>query len=1015
MSASLDRNHRAVRVAGAVLAVLMISVVLANVLWPGPTSPAVVEQRMPPNLSPFPTFSLGPVLHAARMDANANLSMRLVMTSLQGIVNRVAVELYLDVPAGVAGNTSQMLSYLAARYNVTYDVMSAQAAIDAYARRAAGVVVYDPSRPESIDIGTVLAAQQNAVLAGPDLAGWLSSRYGLPILFDYAQRPDWRSLDAIGAYDRALRELYPRAYPDLLAILPPDRWAIRDYLVQTGTFVFYLTQGILASPMETAATVRILAAAPRGIPILGWFNSPTLTEENSFVQMASAAGKFVVGVQDVPNLSVLTALGRNETHRQVSPTAPPAPVLQDKTYVVLGIPDGDNLDFAAGRMWDLWSEPVRGTIPFAWSLNPLLVDLAPPLLDRYYDSATPFDRFLASPSGAGYLYPDYTGPGDLPSFVNFTKRYLDAADMDVVWLLNAFAASEITYTSASLSAYVDGDRPAGVVLDYDDQPRTRDAWMQAGTQAVAPVIRSTHFWTTADNVLGKIDTAIDSGSGGPNFLWITVYTFRFDLNDARALVGELSRRMAGNLEVVTPSAFFDLLRADFVRTARSRLDAMEGDPIASFLFSGMMESARLRLQAANVSLSAGDADHAAYVSYLALEDLRSVSSAEALLASLVVLLVAAGLAYLAHRSSRSDDKGPERMRFGVLVIVTAAVALLVFALREALDQNFWTYPTILVAVAIAGIHRPLRRWLDRAYAARAPTAAALAALVFVVLAIRTSVAFPLAVIGVLLAIDAYLARRPGRASEVLLGLAFGTAIGFLGGFDLPTFAVLSVLLVLPTLSVHGAPEDVTPGRRPSALIPGFVLALALTPLSVAYYYSIALRLELRGTALLTTAGALLVLGPTLAIVARRTHPRIDPMVSEVAGLALAVVFSGLVLLSHGAVPTVLALLALFASLSYAAIAALDRFAAKGGQLGRALATAILFLPLIVLFIRMPPIVFSLTTLRLPYVVESALYAPTVLIAAVALVLALGIGLRHGLRERVGKDYDREVHGGLEGP
>src|SRR5438445_425137 len=902
MSASLERNHRAVRVAGAVLAVLMISVVLANVLWPGPTSPAVVEQRMPPNLSPFPTFSLGPVLHAARMDANANLSMRLVMTSLQGIVNRVVVELYLDVRAGVAGNTSQMLSYLAARYNVTYYVMSAQAAIDAYARRAAGVVVYDPSRPESIDIGTVLTAQQNAVLAGPDLAGWLSSRYGLPILFDYAQRPDWRSLDAIGAYDRALRELYPRAYPDLLAILPPDRWAIRDYLVQTGTFVFYLTQGILASPMETAATMRILAAAPRGIPILGWFNSPTLTEENSFVQMASAAGKFVVGVQDVPNLSVLTALGRNETHRQVSPTAPPAPVLQDKTYVVLGIPDGDNLDFAAGRMWDLWSEPVRGTIPFAWSLNPLLVGLAPPLLDRYYDSATPFDRFLASPSGAGYLYPDYTGPGDLPSFVNFTKRYLDAADMDVVWLLNAFAASEITYTSASLSAYVDGDRPAGVVLDYDDQPRTRDAWMQAGTQAVAPVIRSTHFWTTADNVLGKIDTAIDSGSGGPTFLWITVYTFRFDLNDARALVGELSRRMAGNLEVVTPSAFFDLLRADFVRTARSRLDAMEGDPIASFLFSGMMESARLRLQAANVSLSAGDADHAAYVSYLALEDLRSVSSAEALLASLVVLLI-----------------------------------------------------------------------------------------------------------------DAYLARRPGRASEVLLGLAFGTAIGFLGGFDLPTFAVLSVLLVLPTLSVHGAPEDVTPGRRPSALIPGFVLALALTPLSVAYYYSIALRLELQGTALLTAAGALLVLGPTLAIVARRTHPRIDPMVSEVAGLALVVVFSGLVLLPHGAVPTVLALLALFASLSYAAIAALDRFAAKGGQLGRALATAILFLPLIVLFIRMPPIVFSLTTLRLPYVVESALYAPTVLIAAVALVLALGIGLRHGLRERVRKDYDREVHGGLEGP
>src|SRR3989449_821507 len=437
--------------------------------------------------------------------------------------------------------------------------------------------------------------------------------------------------------------------------------------------------------------------------------------------------------------------------------------------------------------------------------------------------------------------------------------------------------------------------------------------MQPGTQAIAPVIRSTHFWTTADNALGKIETAIDSGSGGPDFLWLTVYTFRFDLNDAQALVGELSRRMGGNLEVVTPSAFFDLLRADFVRTAQSRLGAMEGDPIASILFSGMMESARARLQ-------------------------------------------------------------------------------------EALAQNFGTYPTILVAVAIAGIHRPLRRWLDRAYAVRAPTAAALAALVFVALAIRTSAAFPLAVIGVLLAIDAYLARHPGTSSEVLLGLAFGTAIGFVGGFDLPTFAAVSILLVIPTLTVNGPPVRSTPGRPRSALIPGFVLALSLTPLSVAYYYSPPLRADFQGGPPLPSAGALLVLAPTLALVARRTHPRIDPVVSEVAGLALAVVFSGLVLLSHGAVPTIVALLGLFASLSYAAVAALNRFVAHGGQLGRVLATSILFLPWIVLFIRMPPIVISLTIARLPEAVESALYAPTVLLAAVALVLAGGIGLGELLRD-----------------
>src|SRR3989449_5929489 len=134
-------------------------------------------------------------------------------------------------------------------------------------------------------------------------------------------------------------------------------------------------------------------------------------------------------------------------------------------------------------MGALWRERDRGNVSCAGSLTPLFAAPPPPLLDRYYDSATSLDRFIAAPSGAGYLYPDYTGPGDLAPFVNFTKRYSDAADMDVVWLLNAFAASEIPYSTGSLSTYVDGLRPGGIVLDYDDQPRTRDAWMQAGTQA----------------------------------------------------------------------------------------------------------------------------------------------------------------------------------------------------------------------------------------------------------------------------------------------------------------------------------------------------------------------------------------------------------------------------------------------------------------------------------------------------------------------------------------------------
>ena len=1004
-----DPADRPMKVAGVVLVLLIVGVLGANVLWvlPSPTGPG--QPHMPPGQSPFPIFRMGPMLHVVSVEPGANLSSRLLLTSLQGLVNRDGVELYLDQDQ-VKGNTSAMLSFLASRYNVSYDTISPNQAIDAYANRAHGLVVFDPSRPESIDIGTMIAAQMGWLLVGPDLAGWVAARTGLPVLFDYASRTNWSSLGAIGAYDRALRELYPSSTPTLLAILPPDRWAIRDYLIATKTFVFYFPQGILARPAETAATKRILHATPRGIPILGWFNSPTLTEENSFVQMASAEGKFVVGGQEVPNLSVLTALGRNETRSQRSP-APPLPSLENKAYVVLAVPDGDNLDFVTGRMRDLWSETARGTVPVAWSLNPLLSELAPPMLDMYYDTATPFDRFIAAPSGAGYLYPDYADPTDLASFVAFSKRYMNASDMDVVWLLNAFTASEIPYSSRSLATYVDGLRPDGIVLDYDDQPRTRDAWVQAGDQAVAPIVRSTHFWSTRDNVLGKLDASVATWEPGPHFLWLTVYTFRFDLRDALGVVEVLKGRLGDKLALVTPGQFFGLMRQDFVQLAHGRLGEIEENPFASALFRTTLDSVRSDLREADSWMASGNPDRAAEAAFRGLEDLRAVSTEGAFVLSLGILGIAGVLAFFAGRSRKSEPKSRSSIQPGVVVFVATLVAFFMFSLREALEQNFWTYPDILIGIVFAGIHRPLGRWMDRAYPREAPLAGGLVALVLISLAIRTTAAFPLALIGALLALDTWLRRRPATAADLTAGLGFGSAIGFLGDFEIVTFTALAVLLVFSAVLARGRP---LPNRVPaggSSWFPGFLLALSLFGIAAAFYYSLALRLGVQGDLLLGIAGTLLVLGPTLAILVRRMLPSLPPRTAEIVALAGSALFSGILLVVHGTVLTVLVLLGLGASLSFAALASIDEYTNRGGEPHRALATALLFLPLLVMFFRMPPIVYSLTVVPLPEPIEYALYAPSVLLGATCIFLVAVLAVRGRRRAPVGKDYRAEADGG----
>ena len=1008
--AAFDRNRRNVRGATVVLLVLFALVPIANVLWPGPIPADPTQPRQPLTTSPFPMFRMGPVLHVVSLDPASNLSTRLLMTSLQGLVNRDQVELYLDTQ-GVAGDTSDMLTFLAGRYRVAHDIMSMSAALTTYASRAAGLVVFDPSRPESINVGTMIAAQRNAILVGPDLAAWATAQTGLPIVFDYATSP-WAGLDAIGATDRALHELGPFTGSSLLAILPPDRWAIRDYLVATRTFVFYFPQGVLASPTETAATKRVLHATSRGIPILGWFDSPTLTEENSFIQLASAEGKFMVGAQDVPNLSVLTALGRNVTRVQSAPSA--AAPLEDTTYVVLAVPDGDNLDFVAQRMWDLWSEPVRGTVPFAWSLNPLVADLAPPFLDRYYDTATPLDRFIAAPSGAGYLYPDYATPDDVASFVAGSKRAMEATGMDVLWLLNAFTASEISYTPASLSAYVDGVRPKGIVLDYDDQPRTQDAWMQEGRFAVAPVVRSTHFWTTRDNVLAKLDASRVQGEPGPRFIWLTIYTFRFDLRDAVALVDTLKERAGGQLEVVTPTQFFDLLQQEFLSAAHGRLGEVQEDRFASALFGARLASVRAQLSEADSLMAAGNVSGAAAVAFRGLQELRDLSLEGTLLLSLGVLVAAGALAFLAGRTRRKRSVRVASVRPVSIVLIAAAVAFLVFALREALEQNFWTYPTILLGMAVAGLHRPLGRWIDRTYPRGAPVVAALAALVLAALAIRTTAAFPLAMISVFVALDVYLRRCAPGPADVCAGLGFGTAIGLLGSFDLPTFTGIALVLVFSAARARGRPAPSEgPGGTPWRA--GFTLALSLFGLAVAFYYALALRLELQGDSLGVVAAVLLVLGPSLALFLHRILPPWTPRAIGSLGLTAATAVAGLLLVVHGTVLTFLLLLSLSTSLSLSALAALAESEDRGGQPRRALLVALLFLPLLVMFFRMPPIVYSLTIAPLPEPIEYLLYAPTALLAVVCVVLGVGTALGGRLLGKVGKDYRPEADGGPARP
>src|SRR5205823_13380559 len=107
----------------------------------------------------------------------------------------------------------------------------------------------------------------------------------------------------------------------------------------------------------------------------------------------------------------------------------------------------------------------------------------------------------------------------------------------------------------------------------------------------------------------------------------------------------------------------------------------------------------------------------------------------------------------------------------------------------------------------------------------------------------------------------------------------------------------------------------------------------------------------------------------------------------------------------------LALLGLFTSLSIAALAAYDPTRLGGRRASRPLEVALRLLPLLFLFLRTPPIVYSLTILPLPEPVEYSLYAPTALLAATSLALFVGVLLGGRVPAFVEKHIPRERVGG----
>lgn len=999
----------------------VLSVTLLVALYPGGESappewkkPLVADERI------FPAFTRSGELYVLNASEDAvTYAEQLALVSLQGVVNREQSRLYLDFE-GESERNDSLLSFLMREHNVSVNQMTFGEAFDQFGDYATGIVVYDEDNIQTVNIATMLAGINDYVIADAELAVELSSNYGLPVAYDLRKSP-WSELrDEVSIYEEALSSLYPLCEKRLIAILTPDKLMSRDYVIATRSFVFYVPLGPLTTGANIEFMKKVLDSTPENIPILGWFPSPTGAEENFLVQMISESGKMALGGESFPNLSVLSAFQPSEGLKQSS--AQRDLDLESKVYVTISIPDGDNIDFMKHKMREIWDHDLRGSIPISWSMEPLLGELAPVFLEYFYDDATPSDTFVAGPSAAGYLYPNFTPDESLNLYLWRARRLLNQTDVDVVWLLNSFTSYETPYSPQKLEGYAEVLRPEAIVLDYGDIAVTRSYWVQNTRDGIGvPIIRSTHAWGDTENFLGKVAMEVETLREGPHFLFVPVMPWTMTLDEVVEAIETLNSWFETEFEMVSVYEFFDLFKRAMIDEAKNELDAISSDPIAKTIAGGLIQSAQTQVRLAEEMQAQGDAERALGHASIASGYLKDVEGVVVLtgLVLLIAVLAVATLVFMVRRGLLRQIKRPRARRTLLVLQLLFGVSLFYLGFFHVLYSNFWNYinfTSIVIAIPVVLFLR------KRIAVLREPSSA-----VNLAASICLSISSGLVLIhGIAIGFSAafllqIFSSREDEASafggtDYLLIFLGGLIIAMLLGLQPLEIIVLSIWLIALSYALHvAAREDrsiplvqrtsehvdvARPGRYALSFTTSLLLILLLIPFvfSQNHYFSLVSDFN---APLLEHLGLLALLSSVA--VAPLLQSALPAKVRSRSLLPLVGIYGTIwFLLFLSPSPFFLGVTVIVTQLaaSVAFLQAYQRFNEIGGSVTTLASRHFALFVLFAFVVIMPPLSYSLYLFPLPSSVAFFLYTPPLIITAFsALVLIPLVLVLHLKRPR----------------
>lgn len=515
--------------------------IYAGLTLPNPPRPyATLQPKTPP---PARRLSVADVRRLTHDE-------QLLLTSLQGLVNRTQPRIYLVHDDDDSFWLQAMQDQ--GQTGKPIPVADPFELLKTFRSAYKGAVVPDPKVYVSPCIAVDIAGADDLVIATPELA----ARLGLFIKSNLRGK----FKDNADALRYARTILLPRLNPYLcLCLDPPLLGSQVDDVIAARGMAFWIT-GPKAQdrPGANEAAERIeieatFAQMPLNAVVRGfwWHGDGVGVDETPGVSLGSRFGKITTVSDYVANYSVLSGVPAPTLKQK---TQPPAPKFDPtKVYLALTMSDGDNLCTWRGYFRHYFDDPLHGTFPVGWGMAPSLIDVAPTLARWYYDHAAPTDEFLCDVSGVGYMYPpDWAAalkdrPGATASFYDWTQKYMARMDMKTVRLMNV-RTEDIAGVGANLPGV------AFLMPDYGTQGGDSYSHFTYTLPTGQPVFRAVSFGPGAEKLAGEVRGSV--GAARPAFVNAFIWNWGSKLADLKAMLEALGPEYVA----VTPSQLNALYR-----------------------------------------------------------------------------------------------------------------------------------------------------------------------------------------------------------------------------------------------------------------------------------------------------------------------------------------------------------------------------------------------------------------------------------------------------------------------